>query len=311
MKDKRYSLTHHLYESNSKAQKLTSQRLRRMILKEIIAEQADPTKLDFEKFPLKLSDVDPDEAELHVKLGSEDFDKEVKDDKIAVNSSSIPVSDLKPSQSSMNIDKAVGMAISMINKSGPFKGGPGGNLGAFISKDNYIMDGHHRWIASYMVDPSAKVVGNVVDFPRKQLIAVLNTMTKGAFNVQKGKPATGGFEQFTPAMIEKTLNKFADDGDGQFIKPEDVKKAAESFTGLTGEEAIEAMSEKFADNISGATLSVPTGSPEREDMPVIDSKNIEKAIDLLNTGHVDVSDPYGEKNESINIMRWKKMAGIL
>jgi len=262
-----------------------------MLYSDNVFEKADPTNFDFEKFPLELSDVDPEEAADHVQLGQKDGDQ--KDDVIDVDKSSISVRKLKPSQSSMNIEKAVGMAISMINKSGPFKGGPGGDLGAFISSDSFIMDGHHRWIASFMVDPDSKIIGHLVEFPRKELIAVLNTISKGVFGVQKGKPATGGFEQFTFDGVKQTLEKFVVEGDGNFIKPDDVRKAAETFTGLKGDEAIEEMAEQFAENLDSATLEVPKDSPEREDMPVIDGDDIEQAVKLLKGGHVDVSEPYG------------------
>lgn len=298
--------------------KITTERLKEIIkeeLKAVISEKANPEEVDPKKFPMKLSQVDKDTAAANVKSGSEKYDKLVDDDSIPVISGNRPVKDLKPSQSSMNIGKALGMAISMINKSGPFKGGPGGNLGAFISKDGYIMDGHHRWISSFMVDPNAEVGGYIVDFPREELIAVLNTMTKGEFGVDTGKPASGGFDQFEPGSLKAALETFAETGN-EFTKPEDVMRAVESFTGKKGAEAVAAAAEKFSENLAAATLSVPSGSPERPDMPVIDSKNVAKAVEMLTQGTVDVNKPYGDAgvktepentNESIVYDRWKKL----
>ena len=60
----------------------------------------------------------------------------------------------------MNIEKALSMALGMIRDDQA-----GGDLGAFISSDNHIMDGHHRWVATAMVDPSAQIGGYGVDFP--------------------------------------------------------------------------------------------------------------------------------------------------
>jgi hypothetical protein len=278
-------------------------------------EDADPNKVDPQRFPMKLSDVEADVASTIVRTGNEKYDEMAKDDRIPVKAGSVAVEKLKPSQSSMNIGKALGMAVSMINKAGPFSGGPGGELGAFITKDGYIMDGHHRWISSYMVDPGAKVGGYIVGFPREELLAVLNSLTKGAFGVQSGKPASGGFDQFEPENIRKAFADFAKKGN-DFTKPEDVVKAAEAFTGKSGEEAVEAAANKFAQNLSSATLSVPPGSPERPDMPVIDSDNVEKAVKMMVDGHVDVNEPYGEldakeTNESLNLQRWRRLAGLL
>ena len=304
-----------------KTRTLTESQLRKFISKEIhrIYEKANPEEVDPERFPMKLSQVDKDTAAANVKTGLEKYDKLADDDSIPVVAGDRPVKDLKPSQSSMNIEKALGMAISMINKSGPFKGGPGGNLGAFITSDDYIMDGHHRWISSYMVDPNAEVGGYIVDFPREQLLAVLNALTKGEFGVDTGKPASGGFDQFEPGKIKAALKAFAEKGN-DFTEPEDVMKAVEAFTGKKGAEAVEAAAEKFSENLATAELSVPSGSPERPDMPVIDSGNIEKAVEMLTQGAVDVNEPYGEldveveledTNESIDLRRWNRLAGLL
>jgi hypothetical protein len=298
--------------------KITTTYLRQVIKEEleaVISEKANPEEVDPKRFPMKLSQVDKDTAAANVKTGSEKYDEMASDDSIPVAAASIPVKDLKPSQSSMNIGKALGMAISMINKSGPFKGGPGGNLGAFISNDNYIMDGHHRWIASFMVDPNAEVGGYIVDFPREELIAVLNTMTKGAFGVDTGKAASGGFDQFKPVPLKAALEAFIEKGN-EFTKPEEVLNAVETFTGKKGAAAVEAAAGKFSENLAAATLSVPSGSPERPDMPVIDSKNVAKAVEMLTQGTVDVNKPYGDveiktepenTNESIVYDRLKKL----
>jgi hypothetical protein len=180
------------------------------------------------------------------------------------------------------------------------------------------MDGHHRWIASYMVDPSSVVKGKIVNFPRKQLIAVLNTVTAGALGIKKGNAATGGFDQFSPDSIIKSVREFAKSGN-EFIKPEAVLQAAQTFTGVEGEKAIDAMAKKFAQNISSATLQVPSGSPAREDMPVIDPENIGKAVSILQAGNVDLNEPYGNikgskeddlKKESRIFERWNRLAGL-
>ena len=64
----------------------------------------------------------------------------------------------------MRVGQAVGMALQAI-----LAGKAGGNLGAFISNDKRIMDGHHRWISSYMVDPNAEIGGYAVNFPVRNI----------------------------------------------------------------------------------------------------------------------------------------------
>jgi len=91
----------------------------------------------------KMSQVDPSIAKMIVISGTKD--NNAKDDKIAVRSATISASKLKPSQTSMVLEKALGMALFML-KSGKI----GGDLGAIISSDNHIMDGHHRWAATIL-----------------------------------------------------------------------------------------------------------------------------------------------------------------
>ena len=287
----------------------------------IIQEDANPAELDPKRFPLKLSAVATDvaDAQQDAKDGQDDVDKGSADDVIGVNSASFSVQQLKPSQSSMNIEKALSMALGMIQNDSP-----GGDLGAFISSDNHIMDGHHRWVATAMVDPSAKIGGFRVDWPATELLAVLNTITVGKFGVTSGKPATGGFDQFQETPIRNQLEKYLENGAWK-MTPEDVQSVIEKFTGQTGDVAKEAAVKKFVENLATASFELPAGAPSREDMPVIDGDDVRAAASALIRGEIDVNPPYGHEiekqsngaNESVdtnnNVLaeRWNKLAGFI
>jgi len=313
--------------------KVTRQQIRRMILEEtasmraprkrslasFVFEDADPAKIDPARFPTKLSDSQGvKDIEKIVTSGLEDS-AGPPDDKVPAAEASFPCSKLLPSQSSMNIDKAVGMAFGMI-KSGKV----GGKLGAFISNDRYIMDGHHRWISSFMVDPSSTISGYKVELPGQQLVAVLNALTAGRFKEQ-GKAATGGFEQFKSAdAMKAAVQKVMDEGvkgkddDGKpvvFVTPEEAQDAAKKFGGDA-----DGCVKKFMENLKGATMTVPDWAPTRPDMPVIEKPNVPKALDALNNGEIDMNPPYsdaGTKAESrarydnLVMERWQKMAGLI
>ena len=255
-------------------------------------EKADPDKLDHKRFPKKLSQVDKEKASKYVDSG--DFDGSKEDDIIPVSNASFATSALKPSQSSMNIEKALAFAIHMMAKKGPFTSGPGGDLDAFISSDNFIMDGHHRWVATAMVNPGAKIGGFQVDFPGDELIAVLNTLTKGEFN-KTGKGATGGFDQFQEGPVKAQLEKYLAAGVWDMTS-EDVQLSIEQFTGVQGEGAKNAAVTKFIKNLSAVSFDLPSGAPTRPDMPVISAKagHVKTAIDKMSTGDVDVNPPYGD-----------------
>ena len=306
-----------LYGFEKKAKKLSTSDLRKMIV-EALNEKADPSKVEDDRFPMNLSSVDAEFAKKAVNT------EPAKEDTIPVTGASEPVQKLKPSQSSMNIEKAMGQAISMILGDMEL----GGNINAFISNDDHIMDGHHRWVATAMVDPSQPVGGYKVDFPADKLIAILNAITAGKFGITQGKPATGGFDQFKPGPVKATLQQFAKEGvPGKFPRPpEQVMQALEKFVADNGgeekgEEAVAKAAEIMVNNLSNLKFETPAGAPSREDMPVIDDP--QPAIQALTTGEVDVNPPYQvdedqpevkeeSKKSSDNVLveRWTRIAGI-
>ncbi len=256
-----------------------------------VSEKADPTAIDKDKFPTRLSQVNPDVAKAITRTGA--MDGNAEDDKIPVQANALfPVSELKPSQSSMNIDKAMGMALAMI--AGTMS--TGGNLGAFISSDKHIMDGHHRWVATSMVDPTKEVGGYFVDFPGIELIAILNSITVGRLGKAPtdGKAGTGNFDQFKEPSIRAKVQELLKTGN-KYFTPEKVLAALEKFSGAKGEQAVEASIQKFVKNLESVSFVLPTGAPARPDMPVIDGDSATSlAATALNTGEIDVNPPYGK-----------------
>jgi len=284
--------------SSFKKEKLLMENWRRFL-----NEKADPNKISSKDFPMKLSNVgdlySPEQAKHIAQGGLKDGNPE--DDKIPAKAGGAQVTDLKPSQSSMNIKKAVAFAIAAILKKEPFANGPGGDLGAIITNDSHIMDGHHRWIASGMVDPTSSVKGYIVEFPAKELIAVLNILTLHFTKSDKGKPGGGSFKDFNERGINAVLQQYAKEGVWSAgDDPAMVIKACEVFTGQQGKHAVATAAKKMAQNVSQLTLSVPSGFPQREDMPIISAKkgHLKLAIKLLNSGAIDVNAKYaGDSGE--------------
>ena len=81
--------------------------------------------------------------------GHEETDGSEDDDSIEVQlGGSIPAGDAIPTQSNILIYKSMGFAVD---------GMAGGDLGAYASVDNEILDGHHRWAATMLNNPGATV----------------------------------------------------------------------------------------------------------------------------------------------------------
>ena len=261
----------------------------------LLKEDANPQAVDRDRFPLQLSKVSPKASKIITRSGQRDG--QADDDTIDVGKGSYPVGQLKPSQSSMNIGKAMAQALAMIQGDMEI----GGDLGAFISSDKHIMDGHHRWVATTMVDPSKNVGGYTVDFPGTELIAVLNAITKGRLGVQQGKKGSGGFNQFEAGPIKQTLQAYLKNGiKGKFPKtPEYVQQALEKFTRQQGPAALDAAVAKFVNNLKAVKpFTLPKGAPARPDMPVIDPDitpdAVKTAVQALEKGEVDINPPYAK-----------------
>lgn len=231
----------------------------------------------------RLSGVDPSIAAYLVETGLKDGDE--RDDKIPMGKANVSAGKLKPSQTTMTLDKTLGMAVAMLLGNMP----TGGDLGAIISKDNHILDGHHRWSASIAAGgPGISVGGYKADLLGKDLLKVLNVVTKGRFKGRNGNPGKGDIKKYTPANVKKALEKGLKDGlPGKFpISPADVAKALEKLGG-TAEKGIEQM----AANLGKMSKAVPGWAPARKDMPVIDADEISGVSKILNKGDVNWNKP--------------------
>jgi hypothetical protein len=279
--------------------KINNGRLKQMIAEEMAKfnEKADPGKLN-PKIPFKLSDTDMDAAKVIATAGDDDGSTE--DDTIDVKvGASFAAKDLKPSQSTMSIANAAGMALAMLAGRMKYKDA---DLGGFIASDGHILDGHHRWIATLMVDPTANVKGALVQFPSKAIIPVLNTITKGLGGINTGKVGKGSFSEFTEKSILGKLLDFAKNGIGgkHPVAPEQIQQDMAKATGMRNvQQAAQALAKRFADNIAsagGPNFPVPEGAPDRIDMPVIGPDLKDQAIQALTQGLVDVNPPFGDEN---------------
>ena len=285
--------------------------------KKVLNEKANPAEVDPNRFPKGLSQVDAETAKTVTKTGPDNVDQGSEDDVIPVNTSGKwRAKDLKPSQNSMNLGKAAWFALGMANGTMFGSGGPGGQLGAFVSSDNYMMDGHHRWAATSMIKPEAPIAGYAVDFPGKELVRILNTITKGLLGVNQGKAGKGSFKSFRDInAVTQTLANLAkdeqDNGKGKAftgvagaMTPGKALEVMEAETGQKGDAAVKAMAKIMVANVGKvpgmSDSAVMPGASARPDMPVIDDQDgpvqpaSKIAIKAMTTGQIDVNPPYGK-----------------
>ena len=125
------------------------------------ADDTDPKN----PFPKGLS---KGQAQEWLNNGLEPKDGTWPDDKIKATLTSVPVGKLKPIQKQIYADKSLGITVdSGVDNTKSFLD----NHSTFvISKDNFIIDGHHRYLSALMIDPKMKVNVLVVEAPIKKLL---------------------------------------------------------------------------------------------------------------------------------------------
>ena len=235
---------------------------------------------------------EPEKAKQVITGGTPEQDKSnPSDDTILVNDKfSAPANTLKAGQSNMDFNKFITQAIQMFGEIPPFKG-PGGDLGAIISQDNVMMDGHHRWVATMLVNPNANLGGTQVQLPYQALLGVLNAWT--VVNNKEPKQATTPFAAITGEEVKNKILQFCQSGwKGKFpISPDAIKKAFEQ-KGLTFEKAAEIAKTNW--DLNAKIWAAAKDKPDKLEMPVIEDKAeqaapaVKDVADKLTQGTVDV-----------------------
>lgn len=303
----------------------------RSVLKE--AEVATPVgKVDTDIFQGKLSAVNADVAKKAVQVGKKDGSEQ--DDKAIASkitqNFSTAASNLKPGQTEVIPEKATSIAIGMLNS-----GKAGGPLGAIISGDMHIMDGHHRWAGTVLVNPGASVSGLKIDIPGEALVGILNVYTKGALGRNSGNTGSGNIKEFTKEKIASVLDGFMEKGckigvlddkggySEKDINGEEVKKILGKMNGANGD--ANKGKELMAANADKLNKEIPSWAPPRVDMPVINSDELNGLVKKLESGEFDIVAPYSkdlkaggnkeekpaEKEPVKESKRLQKLAGIL
>lgn len=213
-------------------------------------------------------------------------DNDAKDDAVSSNTPTIPVKDLKPAQTEIIKEKAFGMAIGML-QAGKWDGL---DLQSIVSNDNYIMDGHHRWAAVFLIDPNASLKVTQIDLPGKALVTALNYVT--AAKGTPGNVGKGNVAEFTGDKIGAVIDKAMKEGvKGDFpVAPEKVKEALGKVPGADGDAA--KGKEIMMKNADALPKEIMPGAPERVNMPVILPKQVKAVAALLAKGAFDIKAPY-------------------
>lgn len=252
--------------------------------------------------PLKQVAAKKDGADAVIGGGAEDGSN--SDDKVAGKVASIPVGALKPAQTEIIVNKAVAFALGFANQGKPDLD----DMEAIVSKDNYIMDGHHRWAARFLLDPEAAVKVTAIDLPGGPLVTALNLITVGKLGITAGNPGKGNIKEFTGANVGKALDEAMSKGTSDWPKqtPDQVKEALGKVPGADGDaNKGKQLMMQHADQLP---KEIMPGAPPRIQMPVIDAKKVAMVQKMLAAGVIDIKPPYSKDVQStLNIKESNKL----
>ena len=270
------------------------------IIREHLLREFDSVYTRKEPIPLSQIAAKKDGADAAIGGGAEDGDP--SDDKIAGKKAFLAVSELKPAQTEIIKEKAFSMAINSLLK-GKWDGQ---DLGAIISNDNYIMDGHHRWAAISLIDPSAKVQGTVINLPGGLIVTALNVVTVGKLGITTGNRGKGDVAEFTGANLSKVIDDAMVNGTkGEYpIKAENVKIALGKMPNANGNPQVG--KELMMKNADALPKQIMPGAPDRIDMPVINGDKVAMVQKMLEKGLIDLEAPYiAQVQKAFNIKETK------
>ena len=270
---------------------------------------------------------------------SEDTIIDLQEDK------SMSVSELKPSQLEVFLPQSIdgyltrGEGFTKDIMAGSYDSGNS----IFMSKDGYIIDGHHRVSSMYGLNPGASVKGVVMTAPIETCLKLLNLILEayegGSAKVASGKPENSIWNK-TPTMesVKETLMATSQ-RTGKYPplakwssaeNDDDPAKALQAFVddmdkiGHPSKGDVDAFCQSVADNYSA--WSAPESKfGNRDQMPQLeddwtDDSNVPESertlayADFIKPGLEKGEFDYGRPhnyNESVDLRRWNKLAGIL
>lgn len=242
------------------------------MMMEYINEELPTKKIDKSKFP------NPTTQKGFLKKGAKDGS--IEDDILKTKNVTKSVSELKPSQSAIYLGKSLVMAAYGIN---------GGDLGAVISNDNYILDGHHRYAATTFNNPSNTVSGLMVDLSIGDLIPVLRSVGDAFKNKRGLEPSGGDINIFKATMkdVKDAVYK-GKNVEPKFYNRDNMVKWFESIGEKEIQKRLKILQSK----------KPPSAAPPRKDMPRINPDQLGVLKKLLGGGKIDVLPPYA--NESLS-----------
>ena len=239
------------------------------------------------------------------------------DDKVSIVPSTVPIKNLKPTQSEVVFSKSIPFALEnpevfmkYLSGDGPFKVGPPGNDAIITLNGKFILDGHHRWSSLYSINPDASMHTFDIQVPGLKPLDALKLMqasikahsgavpsNKGGgvnlFQIDTGNLTKGVQKSATPENLQKLI-------DLGFLKG---AQAVDEQEGNQLQQALKKLLKIYGTNIARmrANNAPVSGASSREPMPQTDKPSDSKvtaggstpaALEPLEKGQIDFKEPF-------------------
>jgi hypothetical protein len=127
--------------------------------------------------------LDQKTGKVWVNSGLAKADGDPKDDIVKVSNEKIAVGNLKPIQAQIYFDKSIAkVSRDGVESSLNFLTSKNNNF--VVSKDNRIIDGHHRFLTTVLINPKIKVNCLKIDLPIRELLPLTLAYTDAIGNVR-------------------------------------------------------------------------------------------------------------------------------
>tara|TARA_Y100000591_G_scaffold58075_1_gene46564 strand:- start:170 stop:919 length:750 start_codon:yes stop_codon:yes gene_type:complete len=127
--------------------------------------------------------LDKKTGQVWVTSGLKKNDGDAKDDIVKVSNEKIAVGNLKPIQAQIYFDKSIKkVSKDGVESSRNFLTSKFNNF--VVSKDNRIIDGHHRFLTTVLIDPKIKVNCLKIDLPIRELLPLTLAYTDAIGNIR-------------------------------------------------------------------------------------------------------------------------------
>ena len=127
--------------------------------------------------------LDKKTGDVWVTSGLKKNDGDAKDDVVKVSNDRIAVGNLKPIQAQIYFDKSIKkVSRDGVESSKNFLTSKFNNF--VVSKDNRIIDGHHRFLTTVLINPKIKVNCLKIDLPIRELLPLTLAYTDAIGNVR-------------------------------------------------------------------------------------------------------------------------------